>query len=73
MIEERDALISDYQTLGIGKGNSSEAKQRLKVAQLAVEDTIALAKAAWSAHQAEKIHSMCFNPKEAWESVRVLS
>ena len=37
-----------------------------------MDDTIALEKAAWSAHQAEKIHSMRFNPKDAWESVRVL-
>ena len=36
-------------------------------------DTIALEKAARSAHQAGKIHSMRFNPKEAWESVCVLS
>ena len=38
-----------------------------------MDDTIAIAKAAWSAHQAEKIHSMRFNPKEEWESIRVLS
>ena len=38
-----------------------------------VDDAIALAKSVWSAHQAEKIHSMRFNPKEAWEIVRVLS
>ena len=73
MIKERDALLSDYRTLGIGKGDSSEAKLQLKVAQVAVDDSIALEKAAWSAHQAEKIYSMRFNYKEAWESVRVLS
>ena len=49
-----DALLSDYQTLGIGKGCSSEANLRLKVAQLAVDDAIALAKSVWSDHQAEK-------------------
>ena len=38
-----------------------------------MDDTIALAKAAWSANQAEKMHSMRFNPKELWESVHVLS
>ena len=37
-----------------------------------MDDSIALAKSVWSAHQAEKIHSMRFNGKEAWESVRVL-
>ena len=73
LIEERDAMLSDYRTLGIGKVYSLEAKQRLKFAQLAVDDAIVLAKSAWSAYQAEKIHSMRFNPKEEWESVRVIS
>ena len=45
----------------------------VRVSQLAVDDAIALAKSVWSAHQAEKIHSMRFNPKETWQSVRVLS
>ena len=27
LIEERDALLSDYRTVGIGKGDSSEAKK----------------------------------------------
>ena len=52
LIEEIDALRSDYLTLGIGKGDSSETNMRLKIAQIAVEDSIALAKADWSAHQA---------------------
>ena len=73
MIEERDALLSDYKALGIGNGDSSDTKIILKIAQLAVDNTIALAKVSWYAHQAEKIHSMRFNPKEAWESFRVLS
>ena len=34
LIEERDALLYDYQTLGIGKGYSYEKKIRLKIAQL---------------------------------------
>ena len=38
-----------------------------------MDDAIALEKAAWSAHQAEKIYAMHFNPTEAWESVRVVS
>ena len=42
LIKERDSLISDYRTLGIGKRDSSEAKLQLKVAQLAVDDAIAL-------------------------------
>ena len=73
LIEERDTLISDSLTLRIGKGDSSDAKLRLKVAELSVDDAIALEKAAWSAYQAEKIHSMRFNTKEACESVLVLS
>ena len=72
-MEEIDALLSDCQTLGIGKGDSSKMKIGLKAAQLAVDDAIALEKSAWSVHQAEKIHSMRFNPKEVWESVCVLS
>ena len=38
-----------------------------------LDDSISLAKSVWSTHQAEKIHSMRFNPKEAWEIVLVLS
>ena len=37
-----------------------------------MDDIIALSKASWSAQQAEKIHSIHFNPKEGWESLRVL-
>ena len=68
-----EALLSDYRTLGRGKGDSSETKLRLNVAQLEVDDAIALAKSMCYAHQEETIHSMRFNPKEAWESVCVLS
>ena len=73
LTEERDALLSDYQNLGIGKGDYYETKTRLNISQIAVDDNIAIEKAVWSAHQAETIHSMRFNPKEAWESVHVLS
>ena len=38
-----------------------------------MEDAIALEKAARSAYQAKKRNFMRFNPKEAWESVCVLS
>ena len=63
MIKEKDALLSDYRTLGIGKVDYSETKTRLKMAQISVGYTIILAKAA---------HSMRFNPKDAWESIHVL-
>ena len=54
----RDAIFSEYRTLSIGKGDSSQSKQQLSDLKLAVSDAITLANAAWSAHQAEKIHSM---------------
>ena len=53
-IEERDMLLSDYLTLGIGKGYSSETQIQIKFAQLVVYDAISLAKSGWSAHQEEK-------------------
>ena len=73
MIKETNELLYDYKNLGIDKGDTYETKIRLKVALLAVDDDIALAKAAWSAHQLKKIHSMQFNPEEVCDSVRVLS
>ena len=54
MIEEIDVLLSDYQNLGIGKGDSSETKIQLKIAKIAVDDTIEISKAPWSSHQSEK-------------------
>ena len=73
MIEGRDALLSGNRTLGIGKRDSSEVNLQLSVLQLSMYDAISLAKLEWSVHQAEKIHSMPFNPKDAYKSVRVLS
>ena len=63
LTEERDELLSDYRTLGIGKGDYSETKIQLKIAQLSVDDAIELEKSSWYAHQAEKIHSMRFSTK----------
>ena len=48
-------------------------KTHLDKAQTEVTDNISLAKAAWSALQAEQIHNMRFNPKTVWESVKVLA
>lgn len=45
----------------------------LTAAQPVVTDNISLAKAAWSAFQANKIHNMRFTPKTALESVKVLA
>ena len=44
LIEERDALLYDNQTLGIGEVDSSETKTRLKIAQISVDCSIALAR-----------------------------
>ena len=48
-------------------------KAHLDTAQNEVTDNISLTKAAWSALQAEQIHTMRFNPKTVWESVKVLA
>ena len=48
-------------------------KAHIDTAQNEVTYNISLAKAAWSALQAEKIHTMHFNPKTAWESVKILA
>ena len=48
-------------------------KAHLDTAQNEVTDNISLAKAAWSALQAEQIHTMRVNPKIAWGSVKVLA
>ena len=50
-----------------------KVRLQLSQAQTSVTDLIALAKALWSAHQAEKIHNMSFNPKAAWESVKIIT
>ena len=44
LIKARYSLLSDYQNLGIVKGDSSESKLRLSVFQLSVYNVIALAK-----------------------------
>ena len=48
-------------------------KTHLDTALNEVNDNISLAKSAWSALQAEQIHTMRFNPKTVWESVKVLA
>ena len=58
LIKSMDALLSDYRTLVIGNRDSPDAKLRPSVSQLVLYDAITLAKAAWSSHQAEKIHFM---------------
>ena len=72
LIKERYELLSDYRTLGIGKGDSSEAKLRLRVLQLAVHNAISLAKSAWSDHQSEK-YTPCVSTIRKCGRVSVLS
>ena len=72
IISNRDHLLHKLRTTD----SPTEAilwKTRLDRAQNEVTDNILLAKAAWSALQAEQIHNMRFNPKTAWESVKVLA
>ena len=47
-------------------------KGMLKQAQQKVHDAVALAKAKWSTVQAEKIHNMNRNPKDAWQAIKVI-
>ena len=48
-------------------------KEELKVAQNVFNDHVSPAKAAWSSHQANIIHSMRFKPREERESVKILA
>ena len=48
-------------------------KVYLAAAQHDITDNISLAKAAWSALQAEQIHTIHFNPKTVWESLKMLA
>ena len=53
--------------------DTTAIRSQLKDAQDVVTNYVSLAKAAWSQHQAEIVHTMRFSPKEAWESVRILA
>ena len=53
--------------------NVEAFKVNRQKAQVEVTDSIALAKAVWLAHQADIVHNMCFSPREAWKSVRILA
>ena len=45
--------------------DTRKVRLQLRQSQTSVTDLISLAKSSWSAHQAEKIHNMSFNPKAA--------
>ena len=47
-------------------------KQALTLAQEVVTNSIALAKATWSAHLDQQVHNMKFSPKQAWKAVKIL-
>ena len=53
--------------------NTTMIKEELIVDQNVVNDHVSLAKSAWSSHQANIIHSMCFKPREERESVKILA
>ena len=53
--------------------DTRNVRLHLQQEQTCVTDLIALAKASWSAHQAEVFHNMSFNPKAAWERVKILT
>ena len=72
LIDTRDRTLTQYLTLGIGKGDTSFTKQRLHNHQQEFNDSIALEKYNWSSYQAESIHTMRCNPKEAWKSVKII-
>ena len=71
-ISHRDQLLHTLRTTEPSSLNTTAIKIDLKLAQIEVTDSISLAKAKWSAHQAERIHNMRFNPKDAWKAVKVL-
>ena len=52
---------------------SQETILNLKTLQQEMDEIIEIAKARWSRHLAENIHNMSFNPKGAWENIRILS
>ena len=62
IISHRDYLLHH---LRMCDHDEPPLKVQLKLAQDAVTNNINLAKAAWSLHQAAKIHEMRFNPKQA--------
>ena len=51
---------------------SQETILNLKTLQQDVDKIIEIAKARWSRHLAEKIYNISFNPKGAWENIRIL-
>ena len=57
----------------MNKEDTRNVRLQLRQAQTIVTNLIYLAKESWSAHQAEKIHNMSFNPKAAWENVKILN
>ena len=52
---------------------SGQTLSKLRKLQWEVNEVIAMAKTRWSRHLVEVIHSMYFQPKEAWVNIRLLS
>ena len=72
IISYRDHLLHQLRTTD-SPSEATFLKAHLDTAQNEVTDNISLANAAWSALQAEQIHTMRFNPKTAWECIKVLA
>ena len=69
----------EYLDLGVCMRHKSPKIQftaihaQLQAAQVIFTNYVTLAKAAWSLHQAEIVHTMRFTPKDAWRSVKILA
>ena len=70
LIETRNGILTEYWTFGIVRGDTCFTKQVIQNQKQEFNYSIALPKADWSAYQAERIHSMRFNHREAWDSVK---
>ena len=70
-IELRDHLLTILRNMN--EEDTRNVRLQLRQAHTCVTDLIALEKASWSAYQAKKNHNMSFNPKAAWESVKILT
>ena len=57
-------IIAQIRSIDPRIENVANLKKELKFAHTEVTDNIALAKSAWSTHQAEPIYRMLFTPKE---------
>ena len=69
-ISRREKLVHSLRTATFQA--TQYLKQALTSVQEVVTNSIALAKATWSAHLAQQVHNMKFSPKQAWKAVKIL-